>query len=141
MVRLCLGGLYCPPGGVPVKTRGGPGRPCLTAQHVWSAGDQGAIAGSQLYRFRSQHTPSSIPQAVGLLFPGRRGCVFGRDQARRGRPGDNRRYFGQHCSAWQRLYSSLLFCLFFSLACCLCRDMMWTRGGVADMMDGIGVHG
>lgn len=95
-----FGGLYCPPGGVPVKTRGGPGRPRLTAQHVWSAGDQGAIAGSELFRFRSQHTPSSIPQAVGLLFPGRRGCVFRRDQARRGRAGDNRRYFGQHCSAW-----------------------------------------
>lgn len=47
-----FGGLYCPPGGVPVKTRGGPGRPRLTAQHVWSAGDQGAIVGSELYRFR-----------------------------------------------------------------------------------------
>lgn len=46
-----FGGLYCPLGGA-VKTRGGPGRPRLTAQHVWSAGDQGAILGSELYRFR-----------------------------------------------------------------------------------------
>lgn len=68
-----------------MKTRGGPGRPRLTAQHVRSAGDQGAIARPELYSFRQQHTPSSIPPATGCCFLGEEGVFLG--ETRRGEAG------------------------------------------------------
>lgn len=118
MVTLCLWapgvqGPYCPPEGVPIDARGGPGRPCLTAQHARSAGDQGGPSWGPSYTALDRTTPQVHPPSIKAVVPlEKRVCL-------QERPGEERQGVGQ-----KTVLRSALFCmvaaflpfLFFGLA-------------------------
>lgn len=112
-----------------MEARGGPGRPCLTAQHAGSAGDQGAVVGAKLYCFSLHHTPVPSPKPPGCCYLGEEG-VFER-------PGEERQGPGQKVVLRPALFclvAAVFFSPFFGfsflLVSCLCGDVMEAGGQI-----------